>query len=126
MAEPIRSNNAAEPLRSFQVMEQKMTSRGSKPKFMTLDNEAPKLLKDYLHDQDTNFQLVPPYCHQRNAAEHTIRSFKDHLIAGLFSTDKAVPMHLYVGQTTTTSYSHTQHATHVKNKTKNICCNSFG
>jgi hypothetical protein len=36
-------------------MEQKMTPRGLKPKLMTLDNEASKLLKDYLHDQDIHF-----------------------------------------------------------------------
>jgi hypothetical protein len=40
------------------------------------------------------FQLVPPYRHRRNSAERAIRSFKDHLIAGLCSTDKSFPMHL--------------------------------
>jgi hypothetical protein len=76
-------------------MEQTLTSRGLKPKLMTLDNEASKLLKDYLHDQDINFQLIPPYCHQKNAAECAIGSFKDHLIAGLCSTDKAFAMHMW-------------------------------
>jgi hypothetical protein len=80
MAEPIKNNKSAELLRSFQVMEHKLTSRGLKPKLMTLDNEASTLLKEYLHDQDINFQLVPPYCNRRNAAERTIHSFKDHLI----------------------------------------------
>jgi hypothetical protein len=61
---------------------------------MKLDNEASKLLKDYLHQQDITFQLVPPYSHRRNSAERAIRSFKDHLIAGLCSTDKSFPMHL--------------------------------
>jgi hypothetical protein len=95
MAEPIKSNKAAELLRSFQVMEQKLTSRGLKPKRMTLDNEASKLLKDYLYDQSINFQLVPLYFHQRNAAERASHSFKDHLIAELCSTDKAFPRHLW-------------------------------
>jgi hypothetical protein len=95
IAEPIKNNKAAELLRSFQVMEQKLTSRGLTPKLMTLDNEASKLFKDYLHDQDIDFKLVPPYFHRRNAAERAIRSFKDHLIAGLCSTDKAFPVHLW-------------------------------
>jgi hypothetical protein len=95
MAEPIKNNKTGELLRSFQVMEQKLTSRVLKSKLMTLDNEASTLLKDYLHDQDINYQLVPPYCHQRNTAERSIRSFKDHLIAGLCSTDKAFPMHMW-------------------------------
>jgi hypothetical protein len=62
---------------------------------MKLDNEASKLLKTYLHHQDITFQLVPPYSHRRNSAERAIRSFKDHLIAGLCSTDKSFPMHLW-------------------------------
>jgi hypothetical protein len=70
-------------------------ARGLKPKQMKLDNEESKLLKDYLYQQDFSFQLVPPYSHRRNSAERPIRSFKDHLIAGLCSTDKSFPMHLW-------------------------------
>jgi hypothetical protein len=73
-------------------MEQTLTSRGLTPKLMTLFNAASKLLKDYLHDQNINFQLVPHYCHRLNAAERAIHSFKDHLIAGVCSTDKAFPI----------------------------------
>jgi hypothetical protein len=40
MAEPIKNNKIAELLQSFHVMEQKLTSRGLRPKLMTLDNEA--------------------------------------------------------------------------------------
>jgi hypothetical protein len=56
MAEPIKNNKAAKLLRSFQVMEQKLTTRGLKPKRMTLDNEASKLLKEYVHDQKKKFR----------------------------------------------------------------------
>jgi hypothetical protein len=70
-------------------------ARGLNPKLMKLDNEASKLLKTYLHQQNIIFQLVPPYSHRRNSAERAIRSFKDHLIAGLCSTDKSFPMHLW-------------------------------
>jgi hypothetical protein len=69
-------------------MEQELVSKGLKPKLMKLDNEASKLLKDYLYQQDIASQLVPPYSHRRNSAERAIRSFKDHLIAGLCSTYK--------------------------------------
>jgi hypothetical protein len=44
---------------------------------------------------DITFQLGPPYSHRLNSAERAIRSFKDHLIAGLCSTDKSFPMHLW-------------------------------
>jgi hypothetical protein len=76
-------------------MEQELEAHVLKPKLMKLDNEASKLLKTYLHQKNITFQLVPPYSHRRNAAERAIRSFKDHLIAGLCSTDKSFPMHLW-------------------------------
>jgi hypothetical protein len=62
---------------------------------MKLDNDASKLLKTYLHQHNITFQFVPPYSHRQNAAERAIISFKYHLIAGLCSTDKSFPMHLW-------------------------------
>jgi hypothetical protein len=94
LAQPIKDRTAPELLKAFKVMEQELMDRGLEPKLMTLDNEASKLLKTYLHQQDITFQLVPPYSHRRNSAERAIRSFKDHLIARLCSTDKSFPMHL--------------------------------
>jgi hypothetical protein len=95
LAQPIKDRTAPELLRAFQVMEQELVARGLKPKIMKLDNEASKLLKTYLHQKNITFQLFPPYSHRRNSAERAIRSFKDHLIAGLFSTEKSFPMHLW-------------------------------
>jgi hypothetical protein len=95
LAQPIKNCTAPELLKAFQCMEQELVARGLKPKLMKLDNEASKLLKNYLYQQDITFQLVPPYSHIRNSAERAIRSFKDHLIAGLCSTDKYFPMHLW-------------------------------
>jgi hypothetical protein len=95
LAKPIKYRTAPELLRAFQVMEQKLVDRGLKPKLMKLDNEASKLLKTYLHQHNITFQLVPPYSHRRDSAERAIRSFKDHLIAGLCSTDKSFPMHIW-------------------------------
>jgi hypothetical protein len=95
LAQPIKYRTSPELLKAFQIMEQELVARGLKPKLMKLDNEASKLLKTYLHQQDITFQLVPPYSHIRNSAERAIRSFKDHLIAGLCSTDKSFPIHLW-------------------------------
>jgi hypothetical protein len=41
------------------------------------------------------YQLVPPHCHRRNAAERAIRTFKEHFVAGLASVDPDFPMHLW-------------------------------
>jgi hypothetical protein len=76
-------------------MGEKITARGLQPKLMRLDNEVSQLLKSYLHEQNMTFQLVPSYSHRINAAERAIRSFKDHLISGLLSTDNVFPMHLW-------------------------------
>jgi hypothetical protein len=95
LAKPIKDRTSPELLKEFQFMEQELVARGLKPKLMKLDNEASKLLKDYLYQQDITFQLVPPYNHSCNSAEQAIRSFKDHLIAGLCSTYKSFPMHLW-------------------------------
>jgi hypothetical protein len=94
LAQPIKYRTAPELLKAFQVMEQELVARGLKPELMKLDNEASKLFKNYLHQQDITSQLVPQYSHRINSAERAIRSFKDHLIAGLYSTDKSFPMHL--------------------------------
>jgi hypothetical protein len=95
LSQPIKDRTAPELLKAFQIREQELVARGLKPKLMKLDNEASKLLKTYLHQQDITFQLVPPYSHRRNSAERAIRSFKDHLIAGLCSTEKSFPMHMW-------------------------------
>jgi hypothetical protein len=95
LAQPIKDLKAPELLKAFQIMEQVLVARGLKPKLMKLDNEASKLLETYLHQQDITFQLVPPYSHRQNSAERAIISFKDHLIAGLCSTDKSFTMHLW-------------------------------
>jgi hypothetical protein len=94
LAQPIKDCTAPELLKDFQVMEQELVARGLEPKLMKLDNDASKLLKEYLHQQDITFQLVPPYSHIQNSAERAIISFKDHLIAGLCSIDRSFPMHL--------------------------------
>jgi hypothetical protein len=95
LVQPIKDRTAPELLKSFQFMEQELVARGLKPKLIKLYNEASKLLKTLLHQQDITFQLVPPYSHRQNSAERAIISFKDHLIAGLCSTDKSFPMNLW-------------------------------
>jgi hypothetical protein len=116
LAQPIKDRTAPELLRAFQVMEQELVAHGLKPKLMKLDNEASKLLKTYLHQQNITFQLVPPYSHRRNAAQRAIRSFKDHLIARLCSTDKSFTMHL--GKIITTSSHHIKHVNNIKNQSQ--------
>jgi len=60
-----------------------------------LDNECSNALKDYMTEQNIDYQLVPPTVHRRNSAERAIRTFKNHFVAGLCSVDRDFPMHLW-------------------------------
>jgi hypothetical protein len=53
------------------------------------------MLLNYIDSEGIDYQLVPPNVHRRNAAERAISTYKDHLIAGLSSTDKVFPLHLW-------------------------------
>jgi hypothetical protein len=48
-----------------------------------------------MHDNDVNFQLVPPHSHQRNAAKRAIQTWKAHFITILSSTNPNVSLHLW-------------------------------
>jgi hypothetical protein len=39
--------------------------------------------------------LVPPHVHRRNSAERAIRTWKNHFVAGICSTNTAFPLHLW-------------------------------
>jgi hypothetical protein len=95
LSEPMKRRTDAEMLRAYGVIYDVLVSRGMRPKLQRLDNEASAALKQFIQDYDVDYQLVPPYMHRRNAAERAIRTFKNHLIAGLCTTDPQFPMRLW-------------------------------
>jgi hypothetical protein len=94
-AQPFRNRTAKCILDDYKVIHTRLTRTGLRPHLQRLDNECSKLLKDFLHDQAVDFQLVPPSDHRRNAAEGAIRTWQNHFIAGLCSVDKDFPLHLW-------------------------------
>ena len=52
-----------------------------------MDIEASKALKMTMTSMNINYQLVPPRNHRSNNEERAIQTFKNHVIAGLFSVD---------------------------------------
>jgi hypothetical protein len=70
-------------------------SRVSDLKLQTLDNEVLTELKNFFTVNDVEYQLVPPNCHQRNAAERAIQTFKQHFVAGLSSVEPTFILHLW-------------------------------
>ena len=45
--------------------------------------------KNEVKDNNVTFELVPPHQHRRNAAERAIRTYKNHVLAGLATCDLA-------------------------------------
>jgi hypothetical protein len=92
---PMKSRSASEWVKAYDHIHQELTAKGFKLKLQTLDNEASAVLKHFFITNDVEFQLVPPHCHRRNAAERAIQTFKEHFVAGLSSVDPTFPLHLW-------------------------------
>jgi hypothetical protein len=92
---PMKSRSASEWVNAYDHIHQELTAKDFKPKLQTLDNEASSALKHFFTSNDVEYQLVPPHCHRRNAAERAIRTLKEHLVEGLSSEDPTFPLHLW-------------------------------
>jgi hypothetical protein len=92
---PMKSRSASEWFKSYDRVHQELTVKGFKPKLQTLDNEASTALKNFFTENDIAYQLVPPHCHRRNAAERATRTFKEHFVAGLSLVDPSFPLNLW-------------------------------
>jgi hypothetical protein len=66
-AASMKSSSASEWLKAYGHIHQELTSRVFKPKLQNLDYEASSALKSFFTENDVEYQLVPPYCHRRNA-----------------------------------------------------------
>ena len=95
LAEPMKNRTSTEFIAAYKRIHALLVSRGLRPQLQKLDNECSAALKAFMHSEAIDFQLVPPHLHRRNAAERAIRTFKNHFIAGLCSTDPAFPLNLW-------------------------------
>jgi hypothetical protein len=93
-AELMKNRSDTEAIRAYTRIYDDLTAKGLKPTFQTMDNEASKALKQFLHSKDIQFQLVAPHVHIQHAAERAIQTFKHHCVAILCATDKQFPLHL--------------------------------
>jgi hypothetical protein len=94
----MKSRSASEWVKSYDLIHQELTSKGLKPKLQTLDNEASSAssaFKNFFTAHGVEYELVPPHCHRRNAAEREIYTFKKHFVAGLASVDPDFPLNLW-------------------------------
>ena len=70
----------------------RLRNRRVEPNLYLLDNECSDVLKDAMIKNNVTYQLATPYKHRTNAAERAIRTFKNHLIAGLATCHPDFPL----------------------------------
>jgi hypothetical protein len=63
LADPMKNRSDSEVIRAYTVIYDELTSKGLKPMFQTMDNEASKALKTFLTARNIKFQLVAPHVH---------------------------------------------------------------
>jgi hypothetical protein len=95
LVEPLQNCPGLSIVTAYTNLLDRLKKSGLKPKLQKLDNEASQALRNYMVEQDIDFQLTPPHFHRRNAAERAIRTYKNHLIAGLATTDPAFPLRMW-------------------------------
>jgi hypothetical protein len=71
---PMKSRSSSEWVKAYDSVHQELTVKGFKPKIQTIDNEASTALNNFFTEHYIAYQLVPPHCHRRNAAERAIRT----------------------------------------------------
>ena len=91
LVEATKNRSSVELTRAYKNLHGRLLSYGLKPRYHKLDNKLPPAMKEYM-DKEIKYHLFPPHQHRRNPAEHAIRTFKNHFIAGLCSTDENFPL----------------------------------
>jgi hypothetical protein len=82
-------------LAAYQQQFEPPKSKGHKFKVNVMDNQASKIIKNYLTIKQCDNLLVKPNNHRVNAAERTIQVFKAHLISALATTNGNFPLQLW-------------------------------
>ena len=92
LVHPLCNRSAHKIKHIFTGLYDYLVTRGLQPHLHTLDNEASTILKAFLNAENVEYQLVPPHIHRHKSAERAIRTFKNHFIAGLATTDPNFPL----------------------------------
>jgi hypothetical protein len=85
--EPMRSRDAGEMVRVYNIIIERLRKRGIEPKRQILDNEASQ---EYL--EAIEWELVPPHNHRQNVAERAIQTAKCHITANIIGCAQTYPM----------------------------------
>ena len=97
LIEPIKNWSESELLCAYTAVYTSLVQWGLRLLLQKLYNEALSGLKIFMRNETVDLQLVPPYLHRRNAAERSIKTIKNHFVAGLRSTNKIFPCIYVIG-----------------------------
>jgi hypothetical protein len=95
LVEPLRSRSNDDALAGYTVLYDRLTSAGFKPSLNIMDNETSTAVKRQIVKSGATYQLVEPHNHRVNAAKRAIRTWKNHFIACLYSTNPSFPVRLW-------------------------------
>ena len=95
LAIPIKNRSQTSLMQAYEMLYDRITTKGFTPMLHICNNECPSVFKKFLELKQVNLQKVPPYDHWTNPAESAINTFKSHFIAGLANLPPSFPLHLW-------------------------------
>jgi hypothetical protein len=96
LVEPIKNRSDVELTRAYELLLARLRKSGVVPRKHVLDNEVSTAMKDLIKNKyHMDYELVPPGCHRRNAAEVAIRNFKAHFLSILAGVSDDFPLRLW-------------------------------
>ncbi len=96
LVEPMKSHKDEEMIRTYNALLLRLKRAGIVPKKHDLDNEVSENMKNHIRNTcKFDMELVPPGCHQRNAAKRAIRNLKAHFLSILAGVANNFPPSLW-------------------------------
>jgi hypothetical protein len=82
-------------LAAYKLQFELLKLKGHKIKLNVMDNQASKVIKNYLTLQKCNLMLIELNYHSVNATKQAIQTYKAHFISALATTDSKFPLQLW-------------------------------
>jgi hypothetical protein len=96
LVEPMKSHKDEEMIHTYNTLLLHLKQAGIVPKKHVLDNKVSENMKNHIHDTcKFDMELVPPGCHQRNAAKVAICNFNVHFLSVLAGVANDFPPSLW-------------------------------
>ena len=96
MVEPMKSRKDAKMIRAYDVLVKRLQTANIHTWKHVLDNKISKHMKRHIKEKyKIELEMIPPGCHQCNAAKVAIWNFKSHFLSVLAGMAESFPLHLW-------------------------------